>query len=71
MEGTTSFVIHVEQECICWGVDITTTYHAFVGKLDINMHFLLNNVQVNKWANGGGSLKWADMAAIYRDKLSG
>ena len=38
------------------GVDVTTTYHAFVSKLDINMQTLLDNVQVNKGANGGGSL---------------
>ena len=53
------------------GVDITTTYHAFVSKLDINMRALLDNVQANKRANGGDSLTWADVVAIYRDKLLG
>ena len=34
------------------GVDVTTTYHAFVSKLDVNMWSLLDNVRVNKRANG-------------------
>ena len=49
------------------GVIVTTTYHAFMSKLDINMKALLDNVQVNKRANGGGSLMWADVVAICRD----
>ena len=27
-----------------WGIDFTTTYHAFVSKLDLNMQFLLDNM---------------------------
>ena len=53
------------------GVDVTTTYHAFVSKLDINMPALLDIVQVNIRANGGGSLTWADVVAICRDYLLG
>ena len=53
------------------GVDATTTYHAFVSRLDINILSLLDNVQVNKRANGGGSLTWADVVAVCRDQLSG
>ena len=30
------------------GVDIATTYHAFISKSDINMRALLESVQVNK-----------------------
>ena len=56
---------------MCQGVDLTTTYHAFVSKLDINMRALLDNVQVNIRANGGGSLTWADVVAICRDYLLG
>ena len=67
LESTVSFVVHVEQECIYQGVDIATTYHALVSKSDINMWSLLDNVQINKKVNGGGSLIWADVVAIYRD----
>ena len=66
-ESTASFFIHMEQEHICQGVDVATTYHAFMSKLDIKMRALLDNVQVNKRVNGGGSLTWADVVAIYRD----
>ena len=52
-------------------VDVTTIYHAFVSKLDVNIQALLDNVQVNKRANGGGSLTWADIVAICRDYLLG
>ena len=52
-------------------VDVTTTYHDFVSSLDINMQSLLDNGQVNKRANGGGSLTWADVVAICWDQLSG
>ena len=45
LESTALFVIHMEQECMYQGVDVTTTYHAFVSKLDINMQALLYNVQ--------------------------
>ena len=37
LESTVSFVICMEQESICLGIDVATTYHAFVSKLDINM----------------------------------
>ena len=49
----------------------STTYHAFMSRLDINMWSLLDNVQVNKRAIGGGTLMWADVVAICRDQLSG
>ena len=52
-------------------IDINTTYHAFMSRLDINMRSLLDIVQVTKRANGGGSLTWADVVAIYKDQLSG
>ena len=51
-------------------VDITTPYDAFLNKLNINMWALLGNVRVNKKANCGGSIIWADVAAICRNKLS-
>ena len=47
-------------------MDVTTTYHAFVSTLDISMQSLLDNIRVNKRANGGGSLTWVDMVTIYR-----
>ena len=56
LESTASFVICMKQEHISQGVDIATTYHAFVRKLDINIQALLDNVQVIKRARGGGSL---------------
>ena len=56
---------------MCYGVDVTTTYHAFVSKVDINIWLLLNNVQVNRRSNGWGSLLLADMVAICRYQLSG
>ena len=37
LESTASFVICVEQKRMWQGVDVATTYHAFVSKLDINM----------------------------------
>ena len=49
------------------GVDVATTYHAFMSKLDINMQALIDNVKVNKRINDGGSLTWADVVVIYRD----
>ena len=55
-ESTALFVIYVEQECIYQGVDVATTYHALVTKLDINMQAPLDNVQVSKRVNNGGSL---------------
>ena len=66
-ESTVLFMICMEQKCMYQGVDVTTTYHAFLIKLDINMRALLDNVQVNKIANSGGSLTWADVVAICRD----
>ena len=51
---------------MCYGVDITATYHAFVSKVDINIWLLLNNVQVNRRFNGWGSLLLADVVAICR-----
>ena len=59
-------MIHIEQEYMCHRLDVTTTYYPFVSKLDINMQALLDNVQVNKRANGGGSLTWENVVAIYR-----
>ena len=53
------------------GVGDTTNYHAFVSRLDIKMQSLLDNVQVNKRANGRGTLTWADVVAICRDQLFG
>ena len=44
LESTASFMIYVEQKCINKGVDITTTYHAFMSKLEINMRALLDNI---------------------------
>ena len=67
LESTVSFVTHMEQEHMYQGLDIATTYHAFVSKLDINMRALLDNVQVNKRLNGGGSLTWADVVARWRN----
>ena len=49
------------------GVDDTTTYHLFLSRLDINMQSLLDSVQRNRQANGGDSLMWIDIVAIYRD----
>ena len=67
LESTASFVISMEQERMYLGVDVATTYHAFMSKLDINMQALLDNVKVNKRVNGGGSLTWADVVVICRD----
>ena len=53
LESTAPFMICMEQEHMYQGVDITTTYHAFVSKLDINMRALLDSIQVNKRANDG------------------
>ena len=53
------------------GVGISTIYHAFVSKLDISMQSLRDNVRVNKRADCGGSITWADMVAICRDQFSG
>ena len=64
---TVPFMIRMEKEQTRHGVDTTTTYHAFMSKFDIDMRALLDNVQVHKRANGGGSLTWADMVAICRD----
>ena len=36
-ESTISFMIHVVQESIHQGIDVTTTYYAFVSMLDTNM----------------------------------
>ena len=52
-----SLIIRMEQEHMYQGVDISTTYHAFVSRLDINIWSLLDNVQVNKRANGGVGLR--------------
>ena len=52
-------------------MNVTTTYHAFVNKLDFSMWSLLDNVRKNKRANGGDSFTWADIVAICRDQLSG
>ena len=57
----------MEEERIYQGVDVATTFHAFVSKLNNNMQTLLDNVQVNKSIIGGGSLTWADVVAICRD----
>ena len=67
LESTASFMICMEQEYIYHGVDVTTTYHSFVSKFDIHMQALLDNVQVDKRANSGGSLTWAGVVAICRD----
>ena len=67
MEITASFMICMEQEHMCQGVDIATIYHAFMSKLDINMQTLLDNIQVSKRATGGGSLTCADVVATCRD----
>ena len=69
-ESIASFVIHMEQEQMHQGVDVTTTHHPFLSRLDINMQSLLDNVQVTKRASGGGSLKWADMVAICSTQFS-
>ena len=53
-----------------YGVDVTTTYHAFVRDLDISMQSLLDSKRVENRANGGGSVIWADIVAICRDQLS-
>ena len=60
-------MIHVEWEHMYWGVDVITTYHTVVSKLNINMWSMLDNIQVSKRANGGGSLMWSDIVAIGRD----
>ena len=57
-ESIASFVIHVEWEHIHQGVEVTTTYHAFVSRLGIIMQYLLDNIQVNKRANGGVVSHW-------------
>ena len=49
------------------GVDVSTTYHAFVSKLDIIMQSLMDNVIVNKKAKGRGSITRADVEAIFGD----
>ena len=64
-------MIYIEQEYICQRVGITTTYHAFVSRLYINIQSLWDNVQVNKRVNYAVSLTWADVVAIYRDQLQG
>ena len=46
------------------GVDVTTTYHAFVSKLDISMQSLLDNLRVNRGVSGGDSVTWADVVAL-------
>ena len=46
-------------------------YHAFVHKLDPQVRLLLNNVCVNKRANGDGPVTWEDVVAICRDSLAG
>ena len=71
LENTAPFVICVVQEYMHQGVGISTIYHAFVSRIDVNMQSLLDNIQLNKRANGGGSLIWADMVATCRDQLSG
>ena len=67
LESTASFVIYMEQKHMHQRVDVNTTYYDFVSSLNINMRSLLDNVQVNKRANGGGSPMWAGVVAIYRD----
>ena len=42
-----------------------------MNKFDINIQSLLDNVRVNKRANGGGNVIWADVVAICRDQFSG
>ena len=66
-ESTASFVIPIEQKRMYQGVDVISIYHAFVSKLDNNMQALLDNVQVNKRANGSSGLMWSDVVAICRD----
>ena len=47
LESIASCVICMEQEHMYQGLDITTTYHSFVSRLDIYMRFLLNDKQEN------------------------
>ena len=49
----------------------SSTYHAFVHKLEPAVRLLLDNVRVNKRANGGGKVTWEDVVAICRDSLAG
>ena len=52
-------------------MDVTTTYRAFVNKLDVSIRSLLDNMRVIKRANGGGSVTWAEVEVIFRDQLLG
>ena len=70
-ESTTQFVIRVEQARRAVRASATSVYHAFVHKLDDSVRLLLDNIRVNKRANGGGPVTWEDVVAICRDSLAG
>ena len=61
----------MEEEQIWQEVDVTTTYHILVSKLDVNMWSLLDIMRINKRANGEGSVMWADVVAICRYQFLG
>ena len=66
-ESTARFVIRVDQAKRAAGAPATSVYHAFVHKLDEPVRMLLDNIRVNKRANGGGAVEWDDVVAVCRD----
>ena len=70
-ESTAQFVIQVEQARRVVNASSVSLYHAFVHKLDESVQLLLDNVRVNKRANGHGIVNWEDVVAICRDLLAG
>lgn len=46
---------------------LSSVYHTFVDKLDKSVQLLLDNLGVNKSANGGSPVIREDMVAICRD----
>ena len=65
------FVLQVEQERRCQGLDEVTTYHAFVHKVDDHTKVMLDNLRVTKKATNQGTTTWQDVVEICRDRLSG
>ena len=70
-ESTAQFVIRVEQARRAVNAPSASVYHTFVHKLDESVQLLLDNLRVNKRANGGGAVTWEDVVAICRDSLAG
>ena len=61
------FVIQIEQVIRVVIASLTSMYHTFVHKLDESVQLLLDNLGVNKSANGGSPVIREDMVAICRD----